>query len=100
MNSRLPIGAIAARGLLDVVTGIRPLTPQARTAGPRDIAEIKRRFELATDLYESAVIELMRALNENLPIGSTVSMRDFNSCMADARSEIVGRLDQAMEQDL
>lgn len=99
-NPRLPIGAIAARGLLEVVAGVRPLTPQARTAKPTDIEYIKRRFELATDLYESAVKELIGALNENLPINRTIMMRDFNSCLADARSEVVGQLDQRAEDHL
>lgn len=98
-NPRLPIGTIASRGILEVVSGIRPLTPQARTAGPRDIEEIKRRFELATDLYASAVKELMAALNENLPINRTIMMRDFNSFLSEVRSEIVGQLDQRMERD-
>ena len=98
-NPRLPIGAIASRGLLEVVAGVRPLTPQARTAGPLDIAEVKRRFNLASDLYESAVRELMGALNENLPMDETICMREFNSCIRDARTDIEGQCDQRMERD-
>lgn len=96
----VPLGAASARLLLDTLDGIRPLTPQAQTAQPRDIEEIKRRFELLTDLYESGVIELVRALNENLPMDRLVTMRDFNACMADARSEIVGQLNQRAEDHL
>ena len=91
-NPRLPIGAIAARGLLETIQGIRPLTPQARTAGPADLQEIKRRFELATDLYVSCVIEMKRAINENMPLNLQIDFSGFESYLAEARQEVVGQL--------
>ena len=99
MNKPIPIGAVASRLLLQTIADKTPLTRQARTAGPADIEHVREQFKLLTTLYESAVTEMMGKLNENLPIGETVSLREFNSCLTDARSEVVGRLEQAMESD-
>lgn len=97
MNTPIPIGTVASRLLLQTITDRTPLTRQARTAGPDDIKHIEQQFVLLTDLYVSAVTELMKKLNENLP--ETIDMRNFNSCMADAKSELSGLLCQAMERD-
>lgn len=99
MSNPIPIGAVTSRLLLQTITDKTPLTRQARTAGPRDIEHIREQFKLLTDLYGSAVKELIGKLNENLPIGETINLHDFNSCMTDARSEVVGILEQAMERD-
>lgn len=99
MNTPIPIGTVASRLLLQTITDRTPLTRQARTAGPDDIKHIEQQFVLLTDLYMSAVTELMKKLNENLPVTETINMHDFNSCMADAKSELSGLLCQAMERD-
>ena len=92
MNNPIPIGAVASRLLLQTITDKTPLTRQARTAGPGDIEHIKEQFGLLTTLYESAVIELMKKLGENLPMNVQIDMGDFNSGLADARQSIVGQL--------
>ena len=99
MSNPIPIGAITSRLLLQTIADKTPLTRQARTAGPRDIEHVREQFKLLTDLYCSAVKELMGKLNENLPMTDIICMRDFNSCLTDERSEIVGQCDQRMERD-
>ena len=95
----IPVGAIASRLLLQTLTDKTPLTQQARTAGPRDIEHMREQFTLLTDLYISAVHEHVKKLNENLPMGDTIRLRDFDACLADARSEIVGQMNAQAERD-
>lgn len=90
----IPIGAITSRLLLQTIADTTPLTRQARTAGPRDIEHVREQFKLLTDLYVSAVHEHVKKLNENLPIGETISLRTFDACLEDARSDIVGLMNQ------
>ena len=99
MNNPIPIGAITSRLLLQTIADTTPLTRQARTAGPRDIEHVREQFKLLTDLYGSAVKEMIGKLNENLSMTDIVCLRDFNTFLGEARDEIVGQCDQRMERD-
>lgn len=76
----------------------KPLTRNARTATATDIAYIKTRLALATDLYRSVLKEELGRLNENLPSTRTIEFKDMLDGLADLRSNIIGRLESVEDR--
>lgn len=96
----IPISAAASRLLLQTLEAAKPLTPQARTAAPEDIAEVKQHVINIFDLAASALIARLRQLNANMPMTETVEYTDLLAGLSDIKCDLVGRLEAAEERHL